>query len=239
MAIASNAGPTAQAARVAPAPRVLHVQAVVDLICPWCFIAKRSLDGARPLLASAGVDVQIEWLPYRLNPDMPAAGIDRKAFRTRRFGAETSLRMDERAIAAGRDVGARIDYSRQSRTPNTLAAHALVRQARIEGGHAMQADVVDALFEAYFSNGRDIGDGVTLSRIAREVGMDAEAALRSRSQRSTIAAEDVDNRERAPNGVPTYLLDGQLLFSGSQTADMYLRIFAQADGRTGLATDSQ
>lgn len=232
MADLSSAGSTGQAPCTPTGLRVVGVQVVADLICPWCFIAKRSLDGARPLLEAAGVDVQIEWLPYQLNPEMPAAGMDRKEFRTRRFGWQTSLRMDDRAIAAGSDVGARIDYSRQSRTPNTLAAHALIRQAQIEGGYTMQTDVVDALFVSYFSNSEDISDLTTLAAIALTAGMEVGAVERSWDRRDYIVAEDIANRERAPNGVPTYLLNGKLIFSGSQSADTYLRRFTEAAWQT-------
>ncbi len=35
------------------------------MICPWCFIGKRSLDQAREVLAGQGIEVDIEWLPYQ------------------------------------------------------------------------------------------------------------------------------------------------------------------------------
>lgn len=126
----------------------LHLQVVADLICPWCFIGKRSLDQALEILAGRGVDVDVEWLPYQLNPTMPAEGMDRKEFRTMRFGWDNALAMDARAVEAGRRLGAEFNYRLQTRTPNTVAAHALARLARAEGGAALQERVVDALFAA-------------------------------------------------------------------------------------------
>src|SRR4249919_3190443 len=76
----------------------LRLQVVADVICPWCFIGKRSLDLALDQLAALGVDVEIEWLPYQLNPTIPANGMHAKQFRPMRFGWENSLAMDPRAV---------------------------------------------------------------------------------------------------------------------------------------------
>lgn len=65
----------------------LHLQLMADMVCPWCFIGKRSLDLALPILAGHGIQVAIEWLPFQLNPNLPAAGMDRKALRSGRFGS--------------------------------------------------------------------------------------------------------------------------------------------------------
>jgi predicted DsbA family dithiol-disulfide isomerase len=64
--------------------RTLRLQVVADLICPWCFIGKRSLDQALKILAEQGLDVDVDWLPYQLNPAMPTEGMDRKEFRSTR-----------------------------------------------------------------------------------------------------------------------------------------------------------
>ena len=118
----------------APIDTPLRLQVVSDIICPWCFIGKRALDLALEILESRNVSIDIEWLPYQLNPTLPAEGMDRKAFRTVRFGSWANAQaMDARAVDAGRTVGADFQYERQTRTSNTLAAHALVRIARVRG----------------------------------------------------------------------------------------------------------
>ena len=121
----------------------LHLQVVADLICPWCFIGKRSLDRALVVLARDGIAVDVEWLPYQLNPTMPASGMDPKQFRTPRLGWVNAPAMHARAVEAGRHVGADFRYDLQSRTPNTLAAHGLSRLAWDEGGASLQDRLVD------------------------------------------------------------------------------------------------
>jgi predicted DsbA family dithiol-disulfide isomerase len=207
----------------------LRLQVVSDIICPWCFIGKRGLDRALEILEERGVAVDVEWLPYQLNPDMPSEGMDRKTFRSRRFGSwENSLAMDARAVEAGRKVGADFHYERQSRTPNTVAAHSLARLARIEGGAALQERVVDAMFTAYFTDGQDIGDHAVLDRIADAAGMAPGAVRRSLAGHAPTRELDQRLRSLGLNGVPSYLVDGRLLSSGSQDAEGYVRLLTEA-----------
>jgi predicted DsbA family dithiol-disulfide isomerase len=215
----------------APNTATLRLQVVSDIICPWCFIGKRALDQALDILAKRGAAIEIEWLPYQLNPALAAQGMDRKAFRSARFGGwENALAMDARAIEAGGKVGAEFRYDRQTRTPNTLAAHALARLALVEGGPVLQAQVMEALFAGYFTHGEDVGDPAVLARIAGGCGMGADAAGRSVALRDEARLLDEAARAAGLNGVPSYLIDGKLLFSGSRSVDGYVQVLAEASG---------
>jgi predicted DsbA family dithiol-disulfide isomerase len=212
-----------------PRNHTLHLQVVADLICPWCFIGKRTVDKALEILAKQGVEVDIDWLPYQLNPAMPTDGMDRKEFRSVRFGSwENALAMDARAVEAGRRRGAEINYQLQTRTPNTVAAHALVRLARAEGGAILQERVVDALFAGYFSHGQDIGNHAVLERIAGNAGMMPGAVQRSLQGQQEVRERDDAIRAMGVSGVPSYLVDGKLLFTGSQEVDGYVERLASA-----------
>jgi predicted DsbA family dithiol-disulfide isomerase len=208
--------------------RMLRLQIVADLICPWCYIGKRSLDQALKILAEQGVEVDVDWLPYQLNPAMPMEGMDRKEFRTVRFGSwEKALEMDARAVETGRSRGAEINYQLQTRTPNTVAAHALVRLARAEGGAVLQERVVDALFAGYFAHGQDIGDHAVLERIAGKAGMSPGAV--QRSLQGQVEVRERDDAIRAGlSSVPSYLVDGKLLFIGSQDVEGFVERLASA-----------
>lgn len=211
--------------------QTLRLKVVADVICPWCFVGKRSLDQALTILAERGIDVEVEWLPFQLNPALPEGGMDRKEFRTMRFGWENSLVMDQRAVEAGERLGAEFNYHLQSRTPNTVAAHALSLLARIEGGASLQERVVDALMTAYFTDGRDIGDHVVLAQIAEEAGMEAGAFQRSLPLQAEIRNVEVEVRGIGITGVPSYLLGDNLWFSGSQDVETYVKNLAGAAKR--------
>ncbi|MFZ0266439.1 DsbA family oxidoreductase [Caulobacter sp.] len=213
----------------APNETTLALQVVSDVICPWCFIGKRALDKALEILSARGAKIEIEWLPYQLNPDLPAEGMDRKVFRSARFGSWANAQaMDARAVEIGGKVGADFQYERQTRTSNTLAAHALSRLARVEGGSALQARVMEALFVAYFTNGEDVGDPAVLARIAESEGMAADAVSRSWALRDEVLELEDKAKASGLNGVPSYLIDGELLFSGSQSVEGYVQALTAA-----------
>ena len=57
----------------------LVVDMASDLICPWCFVAKRRVEKAAAIL---GEKVEMHWLPFELNADMPVDGLDRRVYRS-------------------------------------------------------------------------------------------------------------------------------------------------------------
>ncbi|MFD1554585.1 DsbA family oxidoreductase [Paraburkholderia silviterrae] len=147
----------------------LEIRITHDFICPWCWIGETKLDEA---LREEGTSVRYVFVPYELNPDMPKEGLDRKAYRTAKFGSwARSQAMDSHVVDEGRPHGLSFNYDRVKRTPNTLAAHRLVWFAQNEGRDARA--LVDAIFRAYFSEGRDIGDTGVLTDIAIAAGLDA------------------------------------------------------------------
>src|SRR4029077_14186128 len=119
--------------------------------------------------------VRVSWLPFELNPGMPKEGIERREYRIAKFGScERSLLMHSQLQEVGRQEGLDIRYDLQTRTPNTFNAHRLIRGA---GGGEGQTALVENLFQAYFSRGRDIGDLETLADIAAESGAERANAL--------------------------------------------------------------
>ena len=88
--------------------------------------------------------------------------------------------------------------------------------------------MVDALFRAYFTNGRDIGEIEVLAGIAREIGLDGDAAyayLAGDEDRAMVIAEDEMARGLGVNGVPCYIVDRKYAVSGAQSPEVFLQIF--------------
>src|SRR3954451_20305480 len=104
----------------------LNIDVISDVICPWCFVGKRRLEAALGTLNGVQ-DVRVRWLPFQLNPEMPEVGMDRKRYRTAKFGSwERSLCLDEQLRAVGASEGIEFAFDRIARTPNTLDAHRLI-----------------------------------------------------------------------------------------------------------------
>ena len=201
-------------------PAGLRIDIVSDAICPWCYIGKRQLERALTTLAQEGLDFSVHWNPFQLNPDMPKEGRDRAAYRAQKFGDPERVReMDERVTGAAANVGLAFRLDLIRRTPNTLDAHRLIWLAGREG---VQDAVMEAVFIAYFTQGRDIGDHDVLADCAALGGMDRASAADFLSGDVTaqeMLAADRAAREAGVNGVPSFFLDGYSLYSGAMPAE--------------------
>ena len=211
--------------------KLARIEIVSDAICPWCYIGKRQLERALPMLADQGLDFDIHWHPFQLNPDMPADGIDRATYRKQKFGSEERIReIDARVKQAGAAVGLDIRHDLMLRTPNTIAAHRVVWLA---GQQGVQDAVVEALFRGFFTEGADIGDPATLARIADENGLPAArvtAMLDGDEGLAIVLSEDDIARRSGINGVPSFIMQGHVLFSGAMPAETMAEAFTRAHG---------
>ena len=188
----------------------LGIEIVSDVICPWCFIGKRRFEKALRLLPP-DIEIEVHWRPFELNPDMPAEGIDRKLYRTRKFGSwERSQALDAQVAHAGVGEGIPFAFDRMERTPNTFDAHRLIWLAGVEG---VQDAVVEALFQAYFVDTLDLGDREVLERIANAAGLDVRDFLDSERGREPVRDEESRARRRGVQGVPFFLINGATAIS--------------------------
>ena len=205
---------------------VLHVDVMSDVICPWCFIGKRRLEKAVAALEGQH-EVRVRWLPFQLNPAMPKEGISRREYRTRKFGSwGRSLALDARVIEVGKSEGIHFAFDRIERTPNTLDAHRLIWLAGNEG---VQDAVVEALFRAYFTEGRDISARQTLLDVVAEAGLDkAEGLLDGDDGLEAVGQADQLARGHRVDSVPFFVVNGTLTLSGAQPPDAFLEAFRQA-----------
>jgi len=206
------------------------VDVISDVICPWCFIGKRRLEKA---ISAYGKPVTVRWHPFQLNPAMPKDGISRREYRIGKFGSwEGSMELDANIVAVGMQEGIHFDFDRMERTPNTLDAHRLIWLSDKDG---IQHAVVEALFLAYFTEGRDISNQQTLIDVVAEAGMDragAEATLNSDEGMDAIKEAGEQARRFRVEGVPFFIVNNELTLSGAQSPDAFLAAFNQAIGST-------
>ncbi len=210
-----------------------RIDIVSDAICPWCWIGKRHLATALVELEAEGERFAVHWRPFQLNPEMALEGVERAAYRAAKFGSlERSRELDANLTAAGAATGLGFRFDRMLRTPNTVAAHRLIRLAG-EDSAARQDALVEALFQGYFQDGQDIGDHAVLARLAGQAGMDPAAVagfLGGDAGRDEVVQEDAGFRRGGLSGVPTFALEGHVLFSGAMQADRMAEAFRRALG---------
>jgi predicted DsbA family dithiol-disulfide isomerase len=202
-----------------------------DPICPWCYIGKAHLD--RALVDQPGHPFAIEWHPFQLNPDMPAAGMDRRAYLEGKFGGkEGAVRAYAPVVEHAKAAGLTINFEAMQRTPNTLNAHRLIHWAGIEG---RQTAAVSALFQAYFVDARDIGDTEVLADIADGIEMDAAVVTRllaTDEDRQAIMDRDAHSRKMGISSVPTFIVANQHAVPGAQPPELWTKVIAELSGTT-------
>jgi predicted DsbA family dithiol-disulfide isomerase len=198
----------------------LTIDIVSDVICPWCYIGKRRLEKALKLLGGPP-GVKVIWRAFQLNPQMPAQGIERRAYRTKKFGSwEQSQALDAQVAAAGAEEGITFAFEKMTRTPNTLDAHRLIWLA---GQRDVQDAVVERLSRGYFEEEMDLNDRAVLVRLAVEGGIpnpDVERLLASDVGQAEVLREEAQYRSLGVNGVPTFFLNGEPVFSGAVAPPM-------------------
>ncbi|MAC78629.1 MAG: polyketide biosynthesis protein [Rhodobacteraceae bacterium] len=194
-----------------------------DPICPWCYIGKARLDKA--LAQVPDHPFVIEWHPFQLNPDMPAGGMDRRTYLETKFGGkEGAVKAYAPIVQHAADEGLSINFDAMQRTPNTLDAHRLIHWAGIEH---VQTRAVDALFRAYFVDGRDIGSHDVLADIADSCDMDASVVRRllaSDADSDSIRARDAHSREMGISSVPTFIVANAHAVPGAQPTDLWVKV---------------
>jgi len=206
----------------------LQIDIFSDAICPWCYVGKRRLEQALRTLGEA-YDIRVTWRPFELNPDMPKEGLDRKTYRSRKFGSwERSRAMDAQVAAVGAAEGIPFAFDRARRTPNTFDAHRLVWLAGREG---VQDAVVEGVFRGYFTEGKDVGDRATLVEIARGAGLDAERVerfLASDEGAAEVREEEAHGRHIGVHGVPLFVINGTYAVSGAQRPEAFVAAIERA-----------
>jgi predicted DsbA family dithiol-disulfide isomerase len=199
----------------------LTIEITSDFICPWCLVAETRLNQAIAQLNCA-VEIHKIWYPYELNPDMPAAGIDRQTYRTNKFGSwEYSQQLDAKTVQAAANDGINFRYDLMQVTPNTLKAHRLTWLADREG---KATEMVERILKAYFCEGQDITQIETLAQLGAEVGLDPDAVKAFLA--STQGVREVRSLEqqavsRNIRGVPNIKI-GTETIGGAQSVEVFL-----------------
>ncbi len=204
----------------------LNVDVISDVICPWCYIGKRRLEKA---IASYGKPVTVNWHPFQLNPAIPKEGISRREYRIAKFGSwERSMELDANIVSVGNQEGIAFNFDSMERTPNTSDAHRLIWLANKMG---IQDAVVEALFQAYFNEGRDISKPKTLIDVVVEAGMDrgkAEAVMTGKEGLEALKEAGELSIRYNVEGVPFFIVNSKITLSGAQSPDVFVAAFEQA-----------
>lgn len=210
----------------------MRIDIYSDLVCPWCFIGKRRLD--RVLLGPVGEDIQLQWKPYQLYPNLPIEGVERAPYLRSRYGdAADPAHVPSRIASEALEEGIELNFAAMERLPNTQLGHRLMTYALPFG---VQHQLADLLFRYYFVEGRDVGEVQTLLGAAQAVGLDTKGsanALRDEQIATQVKAELAEAADAGVGGVPCFMLAGTFALPGVQTPEVMVQFIERAKERLG------
>ena len=206
----------------------LKIDIVSDVVCPWCTIGYKRLEKA---IIELGIkdQVEIEWQPFELNPNMPAEGQNVNEHITEKYGstAEQQNQSKEMMTEAGAELGFKFDYFDKMRMVNTFDAHILLEYAKDFG---KQTELKMTLTKAFFSDRKDVSDRDVLREALLSVGLNVDEAF------ATLDNEEAKNKIRTiqnqwknmgVNSVPTIVFNRKSAVTGAQPVATFKQVLTE------------
>jgi len=206
----------------------LKIDIVSDVVCPWCIVGYQQLSKA---LEKTNIEAKIHWHPFELNPAMPADGQNLLEHIIEKYGI-TESESDEnrqRLTELGKSLGFTFDFNENSRMVNTFKAHQLLHAAG-KTSSEREHDLKMALFQAYFTDQKDVNDDNVLLAAALSVGFDTDEALnilQNEPDAKTVRVQEKHWIDSGITGVPAMVFCDKYLVTGAQGIDNYVSVINQ------------
>jgi predicted DsbA family dithiol-disulfide isomerase len=210
-----------------------------DVMCPWCAVGYTQFAKAVEALRGE-LEVEVRWMPFELNPDLPPEGKDQAKHLAEVYGRSpeevAGMRAQMQATAAR--AGFPMDYTGEGEEPpammwNTFEAHKLLRWALADHGPEAQTRLKLALLKAHFQQRRNVSDREVLLEVAEGEGFDrarAAGALADDALAIAVRAEEARGRQSGINSVPSFVVDGKYLIQGAREPDDYAGMLRRVAG---------
>ena len=205
----------------------MQIDFIADVVCPWCYLGWRRLEKA--LAMRPDLQATVTWRPYQLDPTLPEEGVNRANYMAAKFpNTERRTEIGKVLDQAAAEDGITWNLTDIPVSPNTNAAHRLIRWAQGEG---LQGPVLEGVLAAYFTEMRDIGDPVVLADIGEKAGMDRLRLLQAFSEgvdKDAVSREHFQAHQAGVSGVPFMIFDGKIAVSGAEPPERLVKAIDKA-----------
>jgi len=206
----------------------IKLDIVSDVVCPWCIIGYKNLQTA---IDELGINDQIElqWQPFELNPDMPAEGQDLREHVAEKYGSssEESKQARINITERGAEAGFTFNFFDGMKIVNTRDAHILLEYAFSQG---KQTELKLRLFAAAFTEQKDISLRDTLLNEVAQVGLDIEQAtahLEDKHYRDEVVQQEQHWQNLGISAVPAVVFNRTSAMSGAQPVEAYKQVLTE------------
>jgi predicted DsbA family dithiol-disulfide isomerase len=206
----------------------IKLDIVSDVVCPWCIIGYKRLEKAIGEMDIQD-NVEIEWQPFELNPNMPLGGQDLDEHIIEKYGvtAEQSKHSAEQLKQIGAELDFEFDFFDGMKIVNTLDAHILLDYAKEFG---KQTELNVHLVSAYFGEGKDVSDRKFLKQAVAELGLDSEEAMARLDDKDVskrIQNEEQKWKNMGISSVPTVVFNRSSALNGAQPVEVYKKVLKE------------
>lgn len=201
-----------------------------DIMCPFCYIGKRHFEIAKAQMTFTN-EIEVVWKSFQLDPSLPneASGESVMDYLSKRKGMskEQIHSMLDQITQRGKAVG--ITFNQEKSLPvNTLQAHRMIHFAQERN---LGSQMEEALFKAYFTESKDIGNHIVLADLAVALGLDrneVQEYLSSDAGIEAVRADIAEAQRMRVAGVPFFFVDKTYAISGAQPVSTIAQILRQA-----------
>jgi predicted DsbA family dithiol-disulfide isomerase len=201
------------------------IDLVYDILCPWCFVAKRTVDRAVATVQPA--DLTIRYHPFMLYPQLPRDGHIFLDFFRSKYGESLRVPMWEQIRSAAVPLGINFGFEQITVAPHSVDPHRVVRFAR-QHRPEVQGALIEAITSAFYEQAQVI-DTPFLVEVGATHGLDRAALaayLASEEDVDTLFAETEQWRARGVTGMPCLILDESVAM-GTPPLDLMERILRE------------
>lgn len=212
----------------------MEIQIWSDVMCPFCYIGKRRLEGALAKMNFTD-EVRITWKSFLLNPEMetdPSRNSLEYLAETKGWTMEQTQEMVQHVVDMADAEG--LEYRMEdTKVANAMDAHRLIQLAKTIG---KGDEIEERLFRAYFTEGKNIADKDVLVSLGEDIGMPSErirSCLDKGEFTESIRQDIQESQEIGVRGVPFFVFNNQYAISGAQPTELFVQTMEKCLAGTG------
>lgn len=198
-------------------------------MCPFCYIGKRKFEQALSTFANPN-ELEIVWKSFQLSPDIktdPSKNVNDLLAAMKGIPVNAAKQLNDQVTARAAQVGLNYDFDKAI-VANSFMAHRFSHYAKLQG---LQDQAEEALFQAYFTDGKNTDDLETLVKLGEEIGLQAQATRAVLE--STLYAQEVHHdifeaHQLGIHGVPFFVFNRKFAVSGAQENEVFTQTLAQS-----------
>jgi predicted DsbA family dithiol-disulfide isomerase len=200
----------------------MKVEIWSDVMCPFCYIGKRRFEEALQDFEHKD-KVEIEWKSFQLNPDMktnPDTNIDQYLADAKGWTLDYAKQLNQQVTQMAAEVGLEYNFDRAV-VANSFNAH---RFSHLAKKHGLGVLAEEALFRAYFTDGKNIDDADTLVELGQRIGLNTaeiKEMLEGNAYADEVKNDIAEAQQLGIRGVPFFVMNSKYAISGAQATPVF------------------